>query len=246
MIEKGILLCLHCSKQRILLLSTQIQYFGRDANHELSISERKVKYAIDNKIYSFFLTVDEQVKVAEGRSLRHDITNANYTIPRKSKMNRKGFEFENEIRNSDEEQSDDDERNSIVGNYDDYLENETRLLFGFDDDVRPSGGINDHHRAVDTTNLRKNLFGNNDHNITTSSSSLPPNKPLRTINVLDKMVAYLNHCKTNNTGFNEVCASMSKFGKIAQKQSELIQKRGESRAGMLSLSDLRIAVVVDW
>ena len=45
-----------------------------DINRELSISGRKMKYAIDNDIYSFVLIVDEQSQVRVGKSLKHDIT----------------------------------------------------------------------------------------------------------------------------------------------------------------------------
>ena len=53
------------------------RYRSSIVNHELSMSEHKVRYAIDNDIYSFILTVDEQKQVMKGKSLKHVITQKN-------------------------------------------------------------------------------------------------------------------------------------------------------------------------
>jgi RAB protein geranylgeranyltransferase component A len=62
------------------------------------------------------------------------------------------------------------------------------------------GGVNDDHMAVDLA--PKNLFPSSENFNFSASSNV--SKPLRTENVMDQMVKYLNHAKESNVGFKEV------------------------------------------
>ena len=81
----------------------------------MSISERKVQYAIEHDVYSFSLSVDEQNLVKEGKRARHDqdVTRKDYKISKKSKETDQSSE--KRISNSDNESdSEDNDSNSFV------------------------------------------------------------------------------------------------------------------------------------
>ena len=62
---------------------------------------------------------------------------------------------------------------------------------------------------------------------------------MRTENALDQMVSYLSRARSENLSFNEVCSSLQKFSKIAERQQKFIEKRNAERNSMLSLADLQ-------
>ena len=58
------------------------EYRSSNLHQDLSISERKVQYAIEHDVSSFALSVEEQNLVKEGKRARHeqDVTQKNYMI----------------------------------------------------------------------------------------------------------------------------------------------------------------------
>ena len=161
----------------------------------------------------------------EGKSLKHDITRKNYNIPKKSSK-----PGDLRIENSDEEIGNDfDESDYYGGNdyqssmSDDYNDEDSSVnsdlltMFGVktNNTKVSKKGVNDDHMSVapkSKKTLNKVLFGKE-----TSSS--------KAVETPKKSMSFLNLAKDKNIGFNDVCASMQKFAKVAKKQNSELEAR---------------------
>ena len=218
------------------------KYRHSNLRDDLSISERKVQFAIDNEVYSFLLTNDERALVKQGKLARLDVTSKSYKISKKSKDNHESEQSEKRIENSDHESIEENDNNNSMEDEsisdDDFDENLAQAMGRiFDVNLKRKTdvtGINDHHMTVDLTPLR--LLQKNVES-TTSSSNV--GKPLRTRNAFDQVVDFLNHAMNENTGFKEVCSGLERFRNLAGKQAKIDESRDAARSKLFSLADLQ-------